>query len=448
MITRITLDNYMSHAHTVIEPAAGLTVILGPNNCGKSAIVSALQTLCGDNNGDFMVRHGQTTCQVTVETDDGHTIAWRRIKGKVSYVLDSVEVHRAGAGNLPDDLQTFLRLPKVRYQNGDKEFDIHFGDQKAPVFLIDNQADTAAFFSTASDAEKLLEIQKRHKDKVRDARREHQKITAQTAQLDALLTALSPLDEINLQLDSVEQAQRQLLDEERAAESLSLFIDQIEKQEQIVRFRAAAARAVAPLCPPPELSDLEPLGSLIDRIAGNTRRAQRLREETGVLALTQPPPEQDDTLPLEQHISRLTRAAHTVRLLRARLDSLATLYDPPPPLNTQPLADFVARFELASRSRSAAAIRQNALAFLSEPPALQDPSPLADLIARMTKAATAAAENRRAVADYAQQIAHIDSDMNAWLWAHPTCPTCGATTTRESLFTGAHGLPPRRGGRP
>ena len=90
MITRITLTNYMSHAHTVIEPAAGLTVILGPNNCGKSAIVSALQTLCGDNTGDFMVRHGEKECAVTVETDDGHTIRWHAVKNPpVTFSMES-----------------------------------------------------------------------------------------------------------------------------------------------------------------------------------------------------------------------------------------------------------------------------------------------------------------------------------------------------------------------
>src|SRR4051794_24101925 len=119
MITRITLENYMSHARTVIEPAAGVTVIVGPNNCGKSAIASALQTLCGDHDGDFMVRHGEKNCRVRVETDDGHTIVWRR-KGKaISYVLDGVEVHRVGQGNLPDNLQALLRLPKVMHPSRD-----------------------------------------------------------------------------------------------------------------------------------------------------------------------------------------------------------------------------------------------------------------------------------------------------------------------------------------
>ena len=52
MIKRIALDNYMSHSHTVIGPADGLTILLGENNCGKSAVVSALQTLCTNGRGD------------------------------------------------------------------------------------------------------------------------------------------------------------------------------------------------------------------------------------------------------------------------------------------------------------------------------------------------------------------------------------------------------------
>src|SRR3954451_9603772 len=97
----------MSHARTEIEPAAGLTVLIGPNNCGKSAVVSALETLARGTRGDFMVRHGEKLCSVTVETDDGHVITWKR-KGKVvSYAIDGREVHR----DTPDDLHEYLKLP-------------------------------------------------------------------------------------------------------------------------------------------------------------------------------------------------------------------------------------------------------------------------------------------------------------------------------------------------
>src|SRR5436190_22921338 len=96
MIRRITLDNYMSHGHTVIEPAPGLTVLVGPNNCGKSAVVSALETLCNNASGAYMVRHDEKEVRVTLETDDGHKhkLEWKRKGNVVSYVIDDVDVHR------------------------------------------------------------------------------------------------------------------------------------------------------------------------------------------------------------------------------------------------------------------------------------------------------------------------------------------------------------------
>jgi predicted ATP-dependent endonuclease of OLD family len=70
MIKRIELTNFMSHEHTVIEPAAGLTVLIGPNNCGKSAIVAALQILASNENSTYVMRHGAKECSVKVETDE------------------------------------------------------------------------------------------------------------------------------------------------------------------------------------------------------------------------------------------------------------------------------------------------------------------------------------------------------------------------------------------
>src|SRR5436305_15341573 len=87
MITRIELTNFVSHEHTVIEPAAGLTVLVGPNNCGKSAVVAALQILCSNENSTFVLRHGTRECGVGVTTADGHEVQWRR-KNSPSYMID------------------------------------------------------------------------------------------------------------------------------------------------------------------------------------------------------------------------------------------------------------------------------------------------------------------------------------------------------------------------
>ena len=41
MIRRITLINFMSHVNSVIDLADGLTVLVGPNNSGKSTLLQA-----------------------------------------------------------------------------------------------------------------------------------------------------------------------------------------------------------------------------------------------------------------------------------------------------------------------------------------------------------------------------------------------------------------------
>src|ERR1700733_14720606 len=137
MIRRIALQNYMSHTKTVIEPASGLTVLVGPNNCGKSAVVSALQTLCNNESGDYMVRHREKDARaavetrVTIETDDGHTFVWRRKGSTVSYEIDGRTINRL-KGGVPDDLHSLLRLPNVEPGENSVPFDIHFGTQKSP----------------------------------------------------------------------------------------------------------------------------------------------------------------------------------------------------------------------------------------------------------------------------------------------------------------------------
>src|ERR1700684_329073 len=112
MITRIELTNFMSHGHTVIEPAAGLTVLVGPNNWGKSSIVAALQILCHNENSTYVVRHGERECSVKVETDDGHAVEWCRKNDSPRYVVNGELFDRLG-GHVPEAVHQALRMPFV-----------------------------------------------------------------------------------------------------------------------------------------------------------------------------------------------------------------------------------------------------------------------------------------------------------------------------------------------
>ena len=133
------------------------------------------------------LRHGQKLCRVVVETDDGHVIAWQRKGKSVRYEIDGKVDDRPGRA-VPDGLHEALRLPEVEAA-GDS-FDIHFGLQKSPLFLLGEKSESkiAAFFASSSDAEKLMQMQARHREKVRDAR---QRLKVDEAELEACGEAAS-----------------------------------------------------------------------------------------------------------------------------------------------------------------------------------------------------------------------------------------------------------------
>ncbi len=307
MIKRIELKNFMSHEHTVIEPAAGLTVLLGANNVGKSAIIAALQILCYNENSTYVMRHGAKECSVKVETDDGHVIEWHRKKSP-SYTIDGQKFDRLARSGVPEELHKALRLPKVE-GTGNDEFDVHFGSQKTPIFLLDQSGATAArFFASSSDAIRLVSMQQRHKEKVRDAKKERSRLDAESKQLNAELAALQPVSEIERCVEKVEAEYLRLIDLQRHFGELERAEQILTQQNQIVATYAAKTDALSSLLPPPELT---PTKSIEQLIAAGT--AASLQSELASIRIeaTQNltlPPALSETAQLEKLVKNLAQS--------------------------------------------------------------------------------------------------------------------------------------------
>ena len=424
MITRIELTNFMSHEHSVIEPAAGLTVLIGPNNCGKSAIVAALQILCSNENSTYVMRHGAKEVSVKVETDDGHTIEWKR-KSSPSYLIDGQKFDRLRGSGLPDELHAALRLPKVE-AGDDNDFDIHFGAQKSPIFLLQPPASNAArFFASSSDAIRLVEMQKRHKDKLADAVREKNRLEAEAKKVNAALETLEPVVTIEHRL----AAARDIYDELRrlevsiaaartaeaglrthfasvdrfasqvnvlrdlprppaivAVEPLEFLIDAIISASRRLRFTAAQASAMKLLPAPPGLPPIAPLENLIETIQAVNARRQSFGGQSKVMSELRVPPELCDIDAIDHLITNTVRFANKKRHAAVQRNALSPTCPPPLLADSDPLKRHIERLAEADYKLTVRRGASRHLNVLREPPLLANESEMAASLAALHRA--------------------------------------------------------------
>jgi exonuclease SbcC len=349
MIRRITLENYMSHTYTVIEPAAGLTVLVGPNNCGKSAVVSALETLCSNASGGYMVRHDEKEASVTIETDDGHTFAWRRRGNTVSYLIDSREISRLNRG-VPEDLHRLLRLPKVDSGGTGEPFDIHFGTQKSPIFLLNESESRAAiFFASSSDAAILLEMQKLHRHKVKERKHDEERLQGEIARLDAELAALAPLDALADPVSQVEGAYQHLTELEGQIQTLRQEIEALREHTRRYDQLNQEYQCLAALKPPPQVDDVHQLASLSQSLSDKEEDYRKLKGKVHCLSPLNALPVIDDIYSLLKLVGDLQSAHETLHGVTGQLRVLERLTPPPDSVDTEPLAMLISQLDRVSR---------------------------------------------------------------------------------------------------
>jgi len=147
-IKRMTIENFQSHARTEIEFGAGLNVIVGPSDHGKSAIIRALRwVLFNEPRGADFIRTGESECRVTVELSSGATITRLRSSSKNRYVLntpDGTEQIFEGFGSVvPQEIIDVHGMLQI-YLDSDLTEPLNFGYQLDGPFLLAESGATKA----------------------------------------------------------------------------------------------------------------------------------------------------------------------------------------------------------------------------------------------------------------------------------------------------------------
>ena len=438
MIKRIELVNFMSHEHTVIEPSSGLTVLIGPNNCGKSAIVTALQILCNNPKSTYVLRHGAKECKIILETDSGDVIQWSRKKsGSPKYVINGELFDRLN-GKVPDSLHAILRMPQVQV---DKEsFDVHFGEQTSPLFLLgDKEKAAAQFFASSSDAIRLVEMQDRHKSNVKIKKADLKRVTKQRDQLIVSNKILLPVQDLHKQAVQCEKTATEIANEKKRIVQLETFIEEISSLKRRGDILSQQSAVVDVIPQPPTMQPTAELNHAIDAIQQNQRQITLADAELKELSKLRPPPQLEATDALQRSMQAWQQAEQTIAISDARLKALSNLQTPPEITPTGELSKTIDVLQRYQRTEQALEQRLTAFADLSAVPELDSVKPLADLIDQYLELLSNQDQQTKLVDLVDASLKEIEIEMEDWLNQNPQCPTCGGEISKEQIFNGSGG---------
>lgn len=481
MLRRLTLENFMSHQHTVIDLADGLTVLTGPNNCGKSAVVAALQILASNGKTTHVMRHGAKECRITVETDDGHIICWKRKKASVSYTLDGEDIHRVGQG-VPDGLHQLLKLPTVEADAGKAKvsYDIHFGEQKSPVFLLGDPGSRAAsFFAAASDASRLLEMTVKHRSRVKESRITAKRLTSDIERCAAELTRLNPIVELESRLETAEQLYAAI--ERAAASSRRLQSLRAEIQRAAVKQKSlhTELQTLKRVTQPPELHDTPGMKLLMDgmlrsatakrnavatidvckslqappameatqecrrqlqELTTTVVRCSQLRTQTAAYHRLQAPPQLDQTDTIQRQIKLLKQASQDSLIASRSATGLRSLQPPEPFHDTTALRRTLNDLVQQQQNMATATRTVKRLSRLTAPVEGDKTDSVRDTIRALTKLTEQTEESQRQLQASQVELSACEKSLRAFVDANPRCGVCGSELDPDRLLESVPGM--------
>ncbi len=449
MIRKIELINFMSHRHTVLELAEGLTALIGPNNCGKSAVVAALKIVATNDSSTYVKRHAAKECRILLELEDDngetHHIEWGR-KSSPYYVIDGRRFDRLKNAGIPDRLHELLKMPTIHGEGG-AEFDLHFGEQKSPVFLLNSPpTQVGQFFASSSDASYLLAMQRLHSRRVQEAKSETAKIDQRLTQLESHLEQLAPAVAITTQLENAAEVFEEITKYRKLVTDLRACRDQKKRLNDVVNKLARQQQYLAQLAGPPDMTETAVLAELSRKIPLCMKQVERLRErQKSMLGLAEPP-ELESTQALDSITQSIRRAELRVQLAVQMASGLGTLCEPPVVTDVGELISIVAKLQRLSdtiqhRSRSIEALR---VAACVEPPSLDSLDDLRATIAKLKLAEQRTAEVIEAAAFVDQELQALSVAWQAFIKTSPNCPTCMQPLPETITLSHAGGAPYKR----
>lgn len=158
----VKIKDFQSLKSVDIDIKNGITIITGPTNNGKTAILRAIESSLFNSMSDDMVRSGKNIAGVTISNGSHSMVYMRNARGKsekTAYQFDGGNIQKkVGRSQLPEVAKMF-GVTDVRMNNGVK-VRLNFWEQGDKPFLMDKTAGQLFEFLTISSADRYFKVLK------------------------------------------------------------------------------------------------------------------------------------------------------------------------------------------------------------------------------------------------------------------------------------------------
>lgn len=222
---KVRVKNFQSIKDAEVD-IEGFTVITGPNNSGKTALIRALRGAFQNTSGTGFVRHGEKSCRVEVDLGPEEGFAWeKKATGKASYEFGSKVVH-PGKSAIPQEVSD---LGVCSIDAGSEKIWPQIANQfTGQVFLVDQTG--SALAEAVADVERVGKLNRALKGAESDLRSANSELKVRKKDLKAFeeeLLLFEGVDKVQETVASVEALLEKTSKIGRAVTGLSVMRDRL-----------------------------------------------------------------------------------------------------------------------------------------------------------------------------------------------------------------------------
>lgn len=223
MLKSIELKNFRSHKHSKLEFSKGINVIVGESLNGKTNFIRAIDWVLRNRPAGFDFHSDfakEKFTEVIIETFDDHSVSLYKDGSSAKYTVD-MEVFKGFGQSVPEAVTEALRLTEINIQEQlDKQF-----------LILDTPGEAARVINRVIKMEDIDTLTSAATVKINAENREIQLLESQISELFNQLKDYENLEDVEVQILTLEDHQATILLKENHLLSLRGLVEEFERTQ-------------------------------------------------------------------------------------------------------------------------------------------------------------------------------------------------------------------------